>query len=549
VYTTDWTHYAATNGGQSEEVSLYDSNNILLSTTVVNESAPSVASASFTGIPKGTIRVVVQLYSGQNLTGTETGLLETYATVQGPTTVATAVGVTPTTMQLAPTSDTLTVPQNVRFVCTAYSASNVVTFLPVSDLSWQATGSAVNINASTGVVDAAAQGSSTVKATSSTYGLNATASVTVQSSSQVEAKWTILVYLNAANDLSPYSTLNVQQMQSVATNSNVNIVLQWKEATSVSPSLTFNGTRRCLVLHNATEVIQDLGTGVDMGSASTLANFISWAETYYPAERYALVVWDHGNGWERSALAGKTRAISYDEETGNAIEVWQLPTALAGAHFEMVAWDACLMQMMEIAYEIRSYTTFMVGSEEDQPADGYPYDKIFGQFESTPDADSSTLAKAFVTGMLNDSSYSSYKITQSVIQTSALDAVATAANSLAEALIANQSSLSAVIPEVRSATQAYDADEGYYYEDLYGLAANMNQMISITGIQTAAQSVESAVSAAVVWEGHNALSPGSHGLAIDFTPGATAGTSMLSDYSQMSFGQDTQWLNWLDICP
>ena len=45
-------------------------------------------------------------------------------------------------------------------------------------------------------------------------------------------RWTVLVYINAANNLQPDSLLNVAQMASVGSDSNVNIVVQWKQATS-----------------------------------------------------------------------------------------------------------------------------------------------------------------------------------------------------------------------------------------------------------------------------------------------------------------------------
>lgn len=551
VYATDWTHFAAANGGQSEQITLYDANDLVLGTTVMNEDVAGVETFTFSSVPRGSQRFVIQLYSGRNLTGTQTGALEAVVTVERTTTFATIVGVAPTQIAVTPPVAVLTVPQNARFIGTAYASPNLAAFLPVGDLTWSATGGVVTVDAVTGTAVSTAPGPGTVKAVSSAYLLTGTAQVTVQAGSSKVAKWTVMVYLNAANDLSPYSTLNVSQMESVAQNPDVRIVLQWKEATGVSPSQVFNGTRRMVVHSGSTALIQDLGSGVDMGVPQTLKNFISWTTTNYPATRYALIVWNHGNGWRRSpSQLAASRAVSYDDETGNAIQVWDLPGALAGNHFDMIAWDASLMQMLEVAYEIRSFTTYVVGSEESPPGAGYPYDKILAKFRDNPDASSATLSKAFVDGMLGVVAYQNQKITQSVLETDKLDALATSVDDLAVQLLANQSDLTGVIPAVRTATQSYSPEFSppRYYLDLENLAANMNTMIGISAIQTAAQNVETAASAAVLWEGHNSLSPGSHGVSIDFTPGSL-GSSLLADYGQLEFAQKTHWGDWLNVSP
>lgn len=57
-----------------------------------------------------------------------------------------------------------------------------------------------------------------------------------------------------------------------------------------------------------------------------------------------------------------------------------------------------------------------------------------------------------------------------------------------------------------------------------------------------------AVTAAVVWEGHNTLSSTSHGLAIDFSPAANF-TNYALDYGQLRFAQETRWDDWLTVDP
>ncbi|HTQ11692.1 MAG TPA: clostripain-related cysteine peptidase, partial [Fimbriimonadaceae bacterium] len=292
----------------------------------------------------------------------------------------------------------------------------------------------------------------------------------------------------------------------------------------------------------------------DMGAYTSLLDFVTWAKTNYPADRYCVVIWDHGNGWTRVA---QPHGVSYDEETGDHIDTWQLSQALGNGVNDIVAWDASLMQQIEVAEEIRDKADYIVGSEESPPAQGYPYDKIFAHFDANPDDTTLNLADAFV-----DETVAFYgnganlNITQSVIDTSQLGNLVTATNGLADALIANVGSLGTIIPQVRANAQGYDdsASEHRLFRDLYDVGLKLETYAAPSAVITAEQAVRTAIGQAVVHEGHNTNSPGSHGIAIDFHDGATFTSTAISptlaqDYQNLRFGQETDWGNWLSIAP
>jgi hypothetical protein len=261
-----------------------------------------------------------------------------------------------------------------------------------------------------------------------------------------------------------------------------------------------------------------------------------------------LVVWNHGNGWRRAPALDPTRAVSYDDETGNSIQTWQLSQAIGDAVLDVVAWDASLMQMMEVAYEIKDRARYVVGSEESPPGEGYPYDLIFREFRDNPDGSTTALTKAFVDGMLAVPAYQSRKITQSVLDTDRLDELAAAINGLAATLISNVGALGAAIPSIRSSAQSYSPTSSRVYRDLYHVCQLIEAQIAIPEIQAAAMGVRAAIEDAVVWEGHNANSPNSHGVSVDFSSSTTFAPAAL-DYSLLRFAQDTQWNEWLQIAP
>lgn len=374
------------------------------------------------------------------------------------------------------------------------------------------------------------------------------------------AKWTLLVYMNAANDLDAYSSVNIGQMEQAATNPDVRIVVQWKQATSVSQFATFNGTRRYLIQYSPNgaaknRLLANLGTGVDMGIPQTLHDFVAWGKAQFPADHTLLVIWDHGNGWlpnAKRAAAAPAKfvpdAFSYDSQTGHAIEVWQINQAFQGVNLDIVAFDASLMQMDEVAYQLMGYTGLVAGSEESPPGSGYPYQTIFAQFANTPDESPQALSQAFVTGMLSVAAYASDPIEQSVVNPAEMPAVATAAGALAQALVANGTALAPIIPGIRSSTQSYLLSNDRYFFDSIDLCDNLSAATNIASVQSACANYVAAAGNAIVWEGHNSNSSGSHGLSIDFSPSSYY-TTVSSDYQLLAWNTTTGWGNWLAISP
>jgi len=128
----------------------------------------------------------------------------------------------------------------------------------------------------------------------------------------------------------------------------------------------------------------------DMGSPDTFKAFVQWGMEKYPAKKYAVVLWNHGSGWEKKFDRFGTRGISYDDDSGNNLTVKQVGQVLgelsakAGQKFEVIAYDACLMQMAEVADEATASANYQIASEETEPLDGWPYDGFFSKLAANP---------------------------------------------------------------------------------------------------------------------------------------------------------------------
>ncbi|MEO0073206.1 MAG: clostripain-related cysteine peptidase [candidate division WOR-3 bacterium] len=204
-------------------------------------------------------------------------------------------------------------------------------------------------------------------------------------SAAMAAQWTVGVYMCADNGMSDLAYLDIAELQRVGSTSEVNIVVQVDNAARDSnPSC-----RRYYVGKDRRTLLADLGEQ-NMADTATLISFCYFLKERYPAENYMLILWDHGNGWYPGEV--RTRSIFVDEShQAQVMDVaGQLGRALErakdkfGRRITVLAMDACLMQMIEVAAEVRASCDYLLASEGLVPLTGLPYDEITGLLVARP---------------------------------------------------------------------------------------------------------------------------------------------------------------------
>ncbi len=228
-------------------------------------------------------------------------------------------------------------------------------------------------------------------------------------------KWTIMVFLNAKNNLELAGLYNINQMEKVGSDANVNIVAELGRMNGQAQGDThldgdWTGSRRLYIQKDAdenviTSPVVDKLDKVDMGDYKRVVNFVAWAKKNYPARRYMLILWNHGSGWldpqqtaKRLEKAMSTdKGILFDDETNNYVRTKQIGAILKEAgNVDILAYDACLMQMGEVAFEVKDNTKVIIGSEETVPGLGYPYNLFLGALAKNPDMTNEEFAKRTV---------------------------------------------------------------------------------------------------------------------------------------------------------
>ncbi|MBC8102434.1 MAG: hypothetical protein H7Z41_07580 [Cytophagales bacterium] len=395
-------------------------------------------------------------------------------------------------------------------------------------------------------------------------------------------KWTFLVYLNAANDLERFAANDTNQMEQIGSTNDVNIVLQYKRIRYFDPDLDdtkngdWTGTRRYYVTRdNDTEKINSpllsQSSSIDMGRAQTLQEFVRWGVAAFPAERVCLVIWNHGAGWRSRSAGGSpiTRGVSYDDVTGSAIDTIQIPGAInIDRKWDIVAFDSSLMQMAEVAYEIRNQASFIVGSEESPPGDGYYYDRLMANLTGNPNQ----TTRAFASFIAQDTlaAYTANtgitNITHSALDAAQVGAIAPAMNALGTALTAAQTTWGSQIASARRSSESYgDNRGGIDYTQNKDLVDFLDKLAPVggtpavnnPGVVSAVQGVRNVLAGAIISNARGTGHPRSNGLAI-YIPSPTqflATEEQQNDgfgqpYGALSFSQAAPaWRNFLQTGP
>lgn len=247
---------------------------------------------------------------------------------------------------------------------------------------------------------------------------------------------TMMVYMNADNDLESSALADLKEMMAAGPGGKFNLVVEVDRAERYSASAVgglgnFTGAKRLRVESGKLVELADLGEQ-NMSDPKTLASFIAWAAQAAPADRYALVMWDHGGGWTGFGLddtAPPTDTTLSLPELREGIEAGMKMGQIK--RFDLLAFDACLMGNLETALMAREFADYFIGSEELVPGHGWDYTVLKGLAANT-DLATPALGQRILDGFgaQAKAAKTAAKTTMSLTNLSKLAAVEAAINAL-----------------------------------------------------------------------------------------------------------------------
>lgn len=370
--------------------------------------------------------------------------------------------------------------------------------------------------------------------------------LSVSAFAQTQKKeWTLLVFVNGHNNLSRFAEMNIKDMEKIGSTDDMNIVVEWGSAST-------NVTKR-LYVEKSTDPTKVTSRSLvnlvdyDMGDYKNLQSFVRWGVKNYPAQHYLVAVWNHGAGWHRNFVEiPSVRDISFDDNTGNKITTEELGLAMAdakaaiGHNVDIYGSDACLMQMIEVAGEMKDNVDYFVGSQETEPAEGWPYETFLRKLAVTPHLTpkevSILLSKEYLAAYSIDGVYGfKSSITFSAWDLSKLNGLYSAVTEFAKSL---KNLGAADLSKVKTAAKATTV---FLYSDYADLGDFSNQVrkMNIKTINTNLLSdIDSGVKDVVLTTDNDASFSRATGLSIWLPKGAN---SYQTRYNSLQFSKATQW--------
>jgi hypothetical protein len=406
-----------------------------------------------------------------------------------------------------------------------------------------------------------------------------------------EAQWLVLAYLAADNDLEGELLADLAEMERVGSTPGVVEVLAQVDRSPGQDTSKGNwhGTRRYYVTRGtdprkiSSRLLADLGP-TNTGDPGVLESYIRFGAQRYPARATALVLLNHGSGFyvppdmlaHREAAPAPTprrrrrpifhttrerlqedtpesRGIAYDDSSADCLDNQELKRVLARAHralgrkVDVVGMDACLMTMIEVAYQLRDHAQVLVGSEEVEPGPGWPHAAILGDLTKHPTMTAAELGAIVVQRYIESYRHGAGDATQSAIDLGQLDDLVGAVDVLARRLLADIKSAAVTASLLGARRRTLQFYEGLYV-DLRHLTANLATATGTGRITDACRDVQRLIDgeescSPIIGQGHVGASMApARGLSIYFP----LFLDRSAFYRELDFASATRWADLLD---
>lgn len=259
-----------------------------------------------------------------------------------------------------------------------------------------------------------------------------------------ETMKTVLVYMVAENSLDSYVDDNIDKMKAGFTSACKGNFLIYLDRIGGEPELLRLYLDKKGVVKQQTVLAYP---PQNSASSEILGKVIGDVREIFPAESYGLILWSHATGWlpvdspyafvapKRTYPQGLLRepvieplTRAFGQDGTDWMELSELASAIPDHQFDFILFDACYMGGVEIAYALRSKTSYLIASAAEVLAAGFPYDEIMPLFFASSDGYAEICRKYFDFYNTQEGLYKS--ATVSLVKTSEMDALADAVRAI-----------------------------------------------------------------------------------------------------------------------
>ncbi|MDX1992510.1 MAG: clostripain-related cysteine peptidase [bacterium] len=376
---------------------------------------------------------------------------------------------------------------------------------------------------------------------------------------QEAPQWTVLVYMAADNNLEKFALQDANELEFVGSAESMNLLMQIDRAEGYGDGDgDWTEARRYVVrqddedlagLEINSELVQNLGE-INTGDPANLVDFVTWGIQNYPAQHYALIIWDHGGAWYGAA--------SDDSADGDLLTLPEVDTALTEIRqqvgidkFDLIGFDACLMGAFEVYQTLQPHAQYAVASSELVPGNGWNYTDTLLDLLDFPDMDARQFGTSVVDRFVEyytDVQTNYRTFTLSLIDLSKMAALDQAMQTFVEAVAASPAESLETLSAARSKALVYGGNGNPQQADIWSVVNLPQLMTSVIDLNAApslsqaAQSVLDASGEAILYHRSSAELEGLPDLSVYFP---ASGRIFSPDYLEKTVQTSSLWRGFL----
>ncbi|NQE53077.1 hypothetical protein C5S29_05750 [ANME-1 cluster archaeon GoMg3.2] len=354
-------------------------------------------------------------------------------------------------------------------------------------------------------------------------------------------KTSIFIFMAGDNNLDVSGIQDIREMLQTELSHDINVIVQFDRRKAMpweDPSE--RTTKRFQVKNHELITLQDIGE-TNTGDPSVLRNFLDWGIGNHPADRNMVIIWNHGGGIKDTdiykSIGQKVKSslfvppkdrttTTFDRQKNKTIDIagmekidellnvpekwictddtsrdfldnFELKSALSipAKKLDIVAFDACLMNIYEIMYQLKDQTDFIIGSQEIEPPEGWPYKLVLDYLSSDPSVSNRNLPAKVVELYKESYADKGKQVTQSAIATILIEESASNLNSFAKSLLDVLQLIKRDLYEILSSCQRFRERD---YMDLYDFATLCKNNITINAITLSASQLLSSLDKIII---------------------------------------------------
>ncbi|MCP4599015.1 MAG: hypothetical protein GY847_00470 [Proteobacteria bacterium] len=355
--------------------------------------------------------------------------------------------------------------------------------------------------------------------------------------------WGLLLFMAADNNLSNAGLKDIRELCSEGAASNVHVGVEIDTRGDHTGSIRYEITEPD-ERKKAYRIVIDRLSERNSGDPRVLKSFLDWGTDRYPAEHRVVVIWSHGTGF---------RSIRRDvgvDDFGGSMDMPEIEGAFRSAgvtadnKIGVLGFDACLMNMIEVAHHFKDQVEVIVGSQQTEPGDGWPYHKILRNLKAsnTPREVGKKIVRSYVQDYRRRGTHN---VTQSAIDLSKIDDAMGSLSVFGKALSRSLKKDRNTIGKIRLRCQSFKMND---YIDIIHFTNMVSKSIRTPEVSKAAKAARSATKSCIIASGcYGRRVRNANGLSFWFPPQKNLFHRYRNKYHSLNFSKKhSGWASFLD---